>query len=181
MRRGRIVAPVVTSLAILALGAGAASGSVTDRKTKPEKPCKLLTTSEIETQFGGPLTKVDSDPSSKDDCGYEVAPNTLSSQGGTLIIRLVYPSRDPGALGVDALDSVAKQKEFDIQTQPIVDITGVGAAAYLNDFNVTLTFAKNKKRAYSIQWADNDISRFGLPTPQPIVDRLEALALEILR
>ena len=144
-------------------------------------PCKLLKVAEIEAQFGGPLTRVDSDPESKDDCGYEVAPNDVASQGGELIVRLLWPSKDSGkSAGTDALDAVAKAKEFDGQTQPIIDITGVGASAYLNDFTVTLTFAKDAKKAYSIQWADNDISTFGLATPQPIVDRLKALALEII-
>ena len=182
MPRHRLLVSALAAVLALALGAGAAAGSVGDRKKlKPQNPCKLVAKAEIEAQFGGPLTKVDSDPNSKDDCGYQVAANTLTSQGGELIIRLLWPSKDSGkSAGTDALDAVAKAKEFDSQTQPIVDITGVGAAAYLNDFNVTLTFAKNKKRAYSIQWADNDISSFGLATPQPIVDRLKALALDIV-
>ena len=182
MRTGRLLAPVVASLLVVALGASTVAASVPEKrkKLKPESPCKLLTQAEIETQFGGPLTKVDADPNSKDDCGYEVAPNDLTPQGGGLTIRLLWPSKDSGtAAGTDALDAVSKAKEFDSQLQPVIDITDVGAAAYLNDFNVTLTFAKSKKRAYTIQWADNDISGFGLPTPQPIVDRLKALALEI--
>ncbi len=168
----RVGVGIAASLVVVLVGTG-----VADAAKRTPKPCKLLAISQIEAQFGGPVTRLGVDPISKDTCAYEVASNPTSPQGGKLYTISFWPNPVTGTGGAtDAVVAVTSQRDF----EQGVDLPGLGAAAYLNDFNRALFVAKNAKRAYGVQWADNDISDFGLAAPQPIVDRLRALAGDMI-
>lgn len=172
----RRVGVVIASLLVLALGSPGIAGAAR-RVPKAQKPCTLLAISQIEAQFGGPVTRLGVDPIGKDTCAYEVAPNSTSPQGGKLLTISFWPNPVTGTGGAsDAVAAVTSQRDF----EQGVDLPGLGAAAYLNDFNRALFVAKNAKRAYGVQWADNDITDFGLPAPPLVIDRLRALASDMI-
>jgi hypothetical protein len=129
-------------------GVGAARGAT--KRIKPEQPCTIVTKSQIEKAFGGPVA----DPTEGGVllvCSWRVGTDPSTPPGGAFHARQVFPNIINTSPNAKA--AIEDERAIDsLSDNDLRDVDNVGRSAYLNATTGEITVQANKRYVFEIAW-----------------------------